>query len=146
MTMMSGHLMGNRQPQMVSYHGKLLNKLSYHRWFGLPWNWYNVIVLRCWRTVPVRFLLTRVSSWFPGCLQRLAEPAMNGMLYQKQVSRAGTSDYIPQYLWDVITCHCRDTSFRRARSRHQGQGQVITSHSICGMQLHVPCHWYLLLA
>ena len=23
---------------------------------------------------------------------------------QKQVSRAGTSNYIPQYLWDVITC------------------------------------------
>ena len=25
---------------------------------------------------------------------------------QKQVSRAGTSNYIPQYLWDVITCPC----------------------------------------
>ena len=23
---------------------------------------------------------------------------------QKQVSRAGTSNYIPQYLWDLITC------------------------------------------
>ena len=27
-------------------------------------------------------------------------------LCQKQVSRAGTSNYIPQYLWDVITCPC----------------------------------------
>ena len=26
------------------------------------------------------------------------------MQYQKQVSRTGTSNYIPQYLWDVITC------------------------------------------
>ena len=25
---------------------------------------------------------------------------------QKQVSRAGTSNYIPQYLWDIITCPC----------------------------------------
>ena len=33
-----------------------------------------------------------------------------------------------------------------ARSRYQGQGQVITSHSICGMLLLVPaldtCFWY----
>ena len=28
------------------------------------------------------------------------------VLYQKQVSRAWTSNYIPQYLWDVITCPC----------------------------------------
>ena len=27
-----------------------------------------------------------------------------GVLCQKQVSRAGTSNYIPQYLWDVVTC------------------------------------------
>ena len=26
------------------------------------------------------------------------------LVYQKQVSRAGTSNYIQQYLWDVITC------------------------------------------
>ena len=25
---------------------------------------------------------------------------------QKQVSRTGASYYIPQYVWDVITCHC----------------------------------------
>ena len=29
-----------------------------------------------------------------------------GLVCQKQVSRAGTSNYIPQYLWDVITCPC----------------------------------------
>ena len=28
------------------------------------------------------------------------------VLCQKQVSRAGTSNYIPHYLWDVITCPC----------------------------------------
>ena len=29
-----------------------------------------------------------------------------GLVCQKQVSRARTSNYIPQYLWDVITCPC----------------------------------------
>ena len=28
---------------------------------------------------------------------------ISGLLYQKQVSRAGTSNYTPQYLWYVIT-------------------------------------------
>ena len=28
------------------------------------------------------------------------------MLYQKQVSRAGTSNYTPQHLWDAIHCLC----------------------------------------
>ena len=29
-----------------------------------------------------------------------------GVVCQKQVSRAGTSNYIPQILWNVITCSC----------------------------------------
>ena len=29
-----------------------------------------------------------------------------GVSCQKQVSRTGTSNYIPQYLWDVIICPC----------------------------------------
>ena len=29
-----------------------------------------------------------------------------GFVYQKQVSRAGTCNCIPQYLWDVVTCPC----------------------------------------
>ena len=29
-----------------------------------------------------------------------------GVLCQKQVPRAGASNYIPQYLWDAITCPC----------------------------------------
>ena len=33
-------------------------------------------------------------------------PHKSGVLCQKQVSRAVTSNYIPQFLWDVITCHC----------------------------------------
>ena len=32
--------------------------------------------------------------------------SVSGVLCQKQVSRAGTSNYIPQKLWDVITCPC----------------------------------------
>ena len=29
-----------------------------------------------------------------------------GLAYHKQVSRAGKSNYIPQIVWDVITCPC----------------------------------------
>ena len=29
-----------------------------------------------------------------------------GIVCQKQISRAGTSNHIPQILWDVITCPC----------------------------------------
>ena len=31
---------------------------------------------------------------------------MSGGVYQKQVSKAGTSNYIPQIQWDMITCPC----------------------------------------
>ena len=31
------------------------------------------------------------------------------VLCQKQVSRTWTSNYIPQYLWDVISCHNTNT-------------------------------------
>ena len=36
-------------------------------------------------------------------LDRLRAPVSGS---KKQVSRAGSSNYIPQYLWDVITCPC----------------------------------------
>ena len=32
--------------------------------------------------------------------------ARRGLVCQKQVSRTGASNYIPQILWDVITCPC----------------------------------------
>ena len=31
---------------------------------------------------------------------------VSGVLCQKHVSRTGTNNYIPHYLWDVITCPC----------------------------------------
>ena len=31
---------------------------------------------------------------------------IRGLVGQKQVSRTGTSNYIPRYLWDIITCPC----------------------------------------
>ena len=37
--------------------------------------------------------------------------AKSGVLRQKQVSRAGTSNYIPQILWGVITCPCHWSCF-----------------------------------
>ena len=48
-----------------------------------------------------RFVVSLVVS-----LEKLLEAVtvIWGVLWQKQISRAGTSNYIPQYLWDVITC------------------------------------------
>ena len=33
------------------------------------------------------------------------------LVWQRQASRAGTSNYIPQILWDVISCRSLDTCF-----------------------------------
>ena len=38
--------------------------------------------------------------------QKSWHPHIWGVLCQKLVSRAGTSNYIPHFLWDVITCPC----------------------------------------
>ena len=48
------------------------------------------------------------SHWLRPCSAIYREQALNlyVVLCQKQVSRAGTSNYIPQKLWDVITCPC----------------------------------------
>ena len=55
---------------------------------------------------------SRVSSKFPS---QNSTKIIPGVLCQKQlmylVSRAGTSNYIPQYLWDVITWPCFGTCF-----------------------------------
>ena len=68
------------------------------RLYGWSWERINnfiphftlhVITFPCWD-----LKLNHASKWGPG------------KLCQKQVSRAGTSSYIPQILWDVITCPC----------------------------------------
>ena len=51
------------------------------------------------------------GCWLNGiflCLHILwqHEPCISRVLCQKQVSRAGRSNYIPQYLWDYITFPC----------------------------------------
>ena len=43
----------------------------------------------------------------------IAYPKHWGLVCQKQVSKAGTSNYIPQYMWDVITCPFLDTFFKQ---------------------------------
>ena len=55
---------------------------------------------------------------FISSLHRMAPFTMHNLMImvcrlvcQKQASRAGTSNYIPRYLWDVITCPCLDTCF-----------------------------------
>ena len=47
------------------------------------------------------------DTWASACtLVIKIQPRIWGVLCQKQVSRALTSNYIPHYLWDVITCPC----------------------------------------
>ena len=45
------------------------------------------------------------SNSMVGCLNKVCISIWE-VLCQKQVSRVGTSNYIPQKLWDVITCPC----------------------------------------
>ena len=56
-----------------------------------------------------------------------------GVLCQKQVSRAGTSNYTLQYLWDVITCPCPWYLLRSGTTL-----QILWDVITC------PCPWYLL--
>ena len=51
--------------------------------------------------VETRFDIIRHCVWLS---QNIVQILNWGVLCQEQVSRAGTSNYIPQYLWDVITC------------------------------------------
>ena len=44
--------------------------------------------------------------WELGIVTRSYHDRIWGRVWQNQVSRAGTSNYIPQILWDVITCPC----------------------------------------
>ena len=57
-----------------------------------PWGWwFDTPSCSLWRHCNDSFVPTALN-WQPGC--------------QKRVTRAETSNYIPQYLWDVIICPC----------------------------------------
>ena len=75
-----------------------------------------------------------------------------GVLCQKQVSRAGTSDQIPQCLWDVITCTCPwvwytpnpDVLCRQCFCRTYGYKQRVLMHRHQGLNVrHGLCHIYM---
>ena len=67
---------------------------------GLPplWHawWISIIIPLMYRTARWRLKVVSIGSLKHG----------SRMLHQKQLSRAGTSNYIPQQLRDVITCTC----------------------------------------
>ena len=79
-----------------------------------PWYW------QCRLNVFLSFMskdlhwVSKISGKFfiHPWLQTEALPFTWGLVCQEQVSRAWTSNYIPQILWDVITCPCLDTCFR----------------------------------
>ena len=62
--------------------------------------------------------------------------AISGVLCQKQVSRAGTCNYIPQILWGVITCPCPWYLVPTQHSSHHViVGHVMTGFCCC---IHTP--------
>ena len=71
-----------------------------------------------------------------------------GLVWQKHVSRAGTSNYIPQILWDVITCPCPWYLFlthchHMSQTGMQGINNYIPQNavSICSIS-HNICTWF----
>ena len=75
-----------------------------------------------------------------------------GLVCQRQVSRAGTSNYIPQILWDVITCPCPWYLLLTHKSILWGVviypcpwHLLLTHKSILWGVVIYPCPWYLLL-
>ena len=75
------------------------------------------------------------------------------LVCQKQVSRAGTSNYIPQKLWDVITYPCpwylllaykssHDESPLQSQSISQGQCQPVHCTASCPLILAVSAAHY----
>ena len=59
---------------------------------------FNYHILTMQKKIPL--LLNRSVHRWPHA------PIISGLLYHKWVSRAWTSNYIPQIMWDVITCPC----------------------------------------
>ena len=57
-------------------------------------------------TLPILFRITFIVAAVSGVRVAVPSIAIWGMLCQKQISRARTSNCIPQIMWDVITCPC----------------------------------------
>ena len=55
------------------------------------------------------------------------------VLCQKQLARAGTRNYIPQYLWDVITCPCPETCWNIPIQFTPRLIQQVDNESYCGL-------------
>ena len=90
----------------------------------------------------VHDLCLSVFVFLTGVCGRDAMDMNWGMLCQKHVSRAETSNYITQYLWDVITCPSIETCFSFAGIRLRNfeicvgvDGNDIGNNAICHKQL-----------
>ena len=64
------------------------------------------INMRCSKHALMRSNGWAASRSYSGWCTDLLLQKISGMLCQKQISREGTNNYIPQILWDVITCLC----------------------------------------
>ena len=83
------------QPQCLSFKEYSTTKQIHHCQLGI----WCLAVNYIWESI-ISASDQHVSGSFP------VTSDIKGVLYQKQVSRAGTSNYIPQILWDVFTCPC----------------------------------------
>ena len=77
--------------------------LEAHIWLTAKVWWFHLEAwLLWWQIRKAR------PSWYLCQIQpsqHMISRHISGLGFQKQVSREGTSNYIPQYLWSVITCH-----------------------------------------
>ena len=78
--------------------------------------------------------LTAVLKCWPVVTQPL-EAYDWGVFYQKQISRAEKNNYIPQYLWDVITCPCPWYLLLAHKSSYAPMDLVVVHSDICNRQI-----------
>ena len=78
---------------------KRLNKQS------LGW-WFETLSRSLWRHFNVFGVILGDSGEMLFMTPSSSSMSISGPVCNKQISRARASNYIPQYLWDVITCRC----------------------------------------
>ena len=85
--------------KQITLHGKSHNESVNIVFVGMS---FHIFV--CSTSCAVQVIYSRI--YIASRYQNLPQhgPDHIRVLCQEQVSRAGTSNYIPQYLWDIITC------------------------------------------
>ena len=72
-------------------------------WFRQLWHWGQYATTCVIITLPTDITRRSINSLYSSFSNNW------GVLCQKQISRAGRSNFTPQILWNVNTCSCLDT-------------------------------------